>query len=320
MARRYNGGIKTGIASRTSSSASGIWDLPANQVERGASNWPGLYDGLYVFTNATFTPGGQAGSTGPSLAQAKTGLTGTGVDVWKNNTAFFNTSSGIQLWTVPDTGTYTIETWGARGSDESNAGRGGLGARMRGDFVLTKGEILRIIVGQVGGPSGNGGGGGTYVYRNATDTYPLIVAGGGGGWGSSGGSATSGTTATSGLQGSGGSYAGGSGGYGGSTATNSGWGGAGAGWLSNGQDGGSYGGVAYAPRNGGNGGNIFTCAGSYGGFGGGGGGGCNGGGGGGGYSGGGTSGGGAGSYNGGSNQSNTSGARNGDGQVTITKI
>ena len=275
---------------------------------------------LYAFSTSTFTPGGQAGSTGPSLTTARSGLSGTGTDAWKNNTEFFNTSNGIQLWTVPQTGTYRIEIWGAQGGDENSAGRGGLGARMRGDFELTESETIRIIVGQKANMSRNGAGGGTYVFRSATDSLPLIVAGGGGGWGSSGGSAHGGTTSTSGLQGVGGSYLGGTNGNGGSTATNSGWGGAGAGWLTNGQDGGSYGGIAYAPRNNAAGGNVFACSGGFGGFGGGGGGGCNGGGGGGGFSGGGTSGGGGGSYNSGTNQSNTSAQRTNDGQVTIALV
>lgn len=318
MGRRFNGGVRGKLPTISTSSASGMWDLLVAHAEKSVSTWPIL--ALYGFANATFTPGGQTGPTGPSLAQAVNGLTGTNVNSWKNNTSYFNTSNGIQLWTVPATGTYRIEAWGAQGGDEGNAGRGGLGARMRGDFSLTQGEIIRIIVGQKANMARNGGGGGTYVFRNATDSLPLIVAGGGGGWGSSGGSASAGSSATSGLQGSGGSYAGGSNGNGGSTATNSGWGGAGAGWLTNGQDGGSYGGIAYAPRNGGAGGNIFTCSGGFGGFGGGGGGGCNGGGGGGGFSGGGTSGGGGGSYNGGSNQSNSSGVKTDDGQVTITLL
>lgn len=276
--------------------------------------------GLYAFTTATFTPGGQTGPTGPSLATARAGLTGTGTDAWKNDTAFFNTSNGIQLWTVPRDGTYRIETWGAQGGDEGSAGRGGAGARMRGDFVLTLGETIRIIVGQKANMTRNGGGGGTYVFRNANDSLPLIVAGGGGGWGSSGAAASGGTTSTSGLTGFGGGYAGGTGGNGGVTAFNSGWGGAGAGWLTNGGDGGTYGGIAYAPRNGAAGGNTFACNGGFGGFGGGGGGGCNGGGAGGGYSGGGCGGGGGGSYNGGANQSNSSDAQTNDGQVQITLV
>ena len=287
------------------------------------TDWVPLADagggGLYDFSTATFTPGGKTGHDGPSLTQARNGISGG--DAFKNDTQFFNTSGGIMSWTVPTDGTYRIECWGAQGGDEGNSGRGGRGARMRGDFNLTEGETIRIIVGQRANMSRNGAGGGTYVFKNATDSQPLIVAGGGGGAGSSGSyNTTGGQTGTSGGTSYGGSYASGTGGNGGSTATNSGWGSAGAGWYTNGQDGGSYGGIAYAPRNGALGGNRFVCSGGFGGFGGGGGGGCNGGGGGGGYSGGGCSGGGGGSYNSGSNQSNTGSNKTNDGQVTITLL
>ena len=57
---------------------------------------------------------------------------------------------------------------------------------MIGNFMLTKDEIIRILVGQRGrGISKNstkktaGGGGGTFVVRG--DNKPLIIAGGGGG-------------------------------------------------------------------------------------------------------------------------------------------
>lgn len=275
---------------------------------------------LYDFIGARFG-NGTTGNTGPSLTQAKnavTALLGGSVD-FKNDTDFFNTSSGVVLWTVPKSGVYRIKCAGAKGGDEGNANRGGNGAIMQGDFELIDGEIIRLLVGQQANMSRNGAGGGTFVYRNATDTYPLIAAGGGGGWGGSGGNASNATTGTSGNTTYGASYASGTNGQGGSTATGSGWGGAGAGWLANGQSGGSYGGIAYAPRNGGAGGNIFTCNGGFGGFGGGGGGGCNGGGGGGGYSGGGCSGGGGGSYNAGDNQVNTVG-NTGHGYVEITAL
>lgn len=102
--------------------------------------------GLYEFTTAIFTPGGASAQNGPSLSQAISGLTGTGVDAWKNNTAYFNTTNGIQLWTVPATGTYTIEAFGAQGGS-SGSRIGGKGTRMSGNFTLTEGEIIRILVG-----------------------------------------------------------------------------------------------------------------------------------------------------------------------------
>lgn len=145
---------------------------------------------LYSFTSATFTPGGATFRTGPTLAQAVSGLTGTGVDAWKNNTTYFNTSNGIQLWKVPATGVYTIDCYGAQGG---NAGSqpGGLGARIKGNFSLTEGEIIRILVGQQGQSGAHtqdnqpmgAGGGGTYVIRTPYNTTPsiLTIAGGGGG-------------------------------------------------------------------------------------------------------------------------------------------
>ena len=94
--------------------------------------------------------------------------------------------SGIQLWTVPRTGEYRIEAIGASGGygKDSVIKTGGRGARMIGNFILTKDEIIHVLVGQKGkrGPSNSntaGGGGGTFVVRE--NNIPLIIAGGGGG-------------------------------------------------------------------------------------------------------------------------------------------
>ena len=59
-------------------------------------------------------------------------------------------SNGIQLWTVPHTGEYRIEAIGAPGgrSEDSVIEKGGRGARIIGNFTLTKNEIIRILVGQ----------------------------------------------------------------------------------------------------------------------------------------------------------------------------
>ena len=95
-------------------------------------------------------------------------------------------SSGIQLWTVPRTGEYRIEAIGASGgySEDSFIKTGGRGARMIGNFNLTKDEIIHVLVGQKGekgneNPKTAGGGGGTFVVRE--NNKPLIIAGGGGG-------------------------------------------------------------------------------------------------------------------------------------------
>ncbi|KAI8509154.1 hypothetical protein Bbelb_130020 [Branchiostoma belcheri] len=91
---------------------------------------------------------------------------------------------GIQFFTVPQTGNYTIEAAGAAagwtGGNKSNRGKG---AKVMGTFHLEEGEELKILVGQEGvenrkGPAA-GGGGGTFVTKS--DDSPLIIAGGGGG-------------------------------------------------------------------------------------------------------------------------------------------
>jgi hypothetical protein len=244
---------------------------------------------------------------------------------------FNNSSTGrsgtLQTYTVPTTGTYLIEAWGSEGG--TGVSIGGLGARMYGEFDLTAGQTLNILVGQEGmgtiGSSGGGsGGGGTFVLEGST----LLIAAGGGGGGSyrntqPGDPGTGGTTATDGLRGNSSSVGagsiGGTGGNGGTAGTNAAGGG---GYSGNGLTSSAVtGGSAYV--NGGFGG--LNGSGSYtsdGGFGGGGGG-QHGGGGGGGYSGGGggTSnygGGGGGSYNSGTNQDNTAAVRSGHGQVVIT--
>lgn len=96
---------------------------------------------------------------------------------------------GIQMWQVPRNGSYVIEAWGASGQDSQTepVRKGGKGAYMKGTFNLTRGTLLRILIGQRG-RRGNveddmtgGGGGGTFVVLSTGS--PLIIAGGGGGGG-----------------------------------------------------------------------------------------------------------------------------------------
>ena len=190
--------------------------------------------GLYAFTAATFTPGGKTGSSGPSLAQARSGLTGTDVSTWKNDTQYFNTSSGIMVWTVPADGVYSIDCYGAGGAfcTRENA-NGGTGARIKGSFTLTSGQLINLVVGQAGrsqtnGWGGGGGGGGTFAWNPLSPSNPLIAAGGGGGGGRSSIGQQNAYTGTSGGQGSNGGSVGGTNGNPG--AGNSCGGGGGQGW------------------------------------------------------------------------------------------
>ena len=76
------------------------------------------------------------------------------------------TTNGIQTWTVPSTGMYRITALGASSGQNSDSARlPGLGATMEGKFSLTGGEVLQILVGQMGenhpGYACGGGGGGS---------------------------------------------------------------------------------------------------------------------------------------------------------------
>ena len=244
-------------------------------------------------------------------------------------------NGGIQIWSVPITGVYSVTAWGASGGlDTNNNGAvgwtsGGKGARIKGLFKLNAGEKLNILVGQKGEDGSviqvvGGGGGGTFVIMG--DDTPLVIAGGGGG----GAKIESVNTSLNGDPGQAtenGSRHGGYNGLGGRRCPHSDKieGSGGGGYQGNGKSSATCsGGQSFL--NGGLGG-VSRPGISNGGFGGGGaatsypGGG-------GGYSGGGieakehkqTVAGGGGSYNGGTNQENTEGVRRGDGKVIITLI
>ena len=289
--------------------------------------------GTFTFTNC-----GATGRTGPTQSQINSTYT-SGNSL--NGGVTINTQ-GIQEWTVPATATYTIEAYGAQGGGDY----GGKGAKIVGTFNLSEGDVLKILVGQVGyhntsNSSGrsSGGGGGTYVtkspYNNTSSI--LVIAGGGGGQGLSQSCSTEnltgigGSTGNDGLSGVTTRLANiyGTGGNGGSRSASTGAS-CGAGFIGNSAAyGGSWANRAYSFVNGGEGADVNNSPtyGADGGFGGGGGG-AFGGGGGGGYSGGGTGdynspcrdsgGGGGGSYNSGSNQSNTADNWEGHGKVIIT--
>ena len=295
-------------------------------------------DGLYAFSSHTFTRGNQTGaqltggtqqgdpggfSKGPTFAQMKSAYAS---EIWELDTAWFNEISGkqgIQLWTVPESGTYRMTVLGARGGLCSDGNPNpGEGAHLVADFVFAKNLKLVIIVGQTGRTpnsradadlnSGTGGGGASWVFKYtaspfATYTNDLyMVAGGGGG---ARHTSVAGGNAYGTSQGSiGGGGAGGTGGCGG-----------GAGWTGDGTGTGTYGDHTggFSPANGAKGGlpAEYSAYASEGGFGGGGGNGF------------GTTGGGGGGATGGrgSNSSNAAGLGgtsyimpNGTGGVTVS--
>lgn len=133
--------------------------------------------------NFTFTNLGAVGAKGPTSTQ---GYKGTNLE------GTVQLHKGIQLWTVPYRGTYSIDALGASGWNGTNSSqtssewrKGGFGARIKAHFYLMEGTVLKILVGQRGlcAPLGQrrpgGGGGGTFV--TLEDNSPLVIAGGGGG-------------------------------------------------------------------------------------------------------------------------------------------
>jgi PEP-CTERM motif len=145
----------------------------------------------------------------------------------------FNDTGSIVSFTVPTSGVYEIDAFGAQGG--VNAGisgpSAGLGAEASGEFNLTANETVSILVGGQGGngsglDGGGGGGGGSFVaLANVTSLPPgcssahglvcpelsgalLVAAGGGGG----AGTLWSGVDGQSGTSGAGGHITGGAGG------------------------------------------------------------------------------------------------------------
>jgi hypothetical protein len=216
---------------------------------------------LYQFTTYTFTNAGSTGTTGPLIASVRSAYSGA---TWAQNASYLSmTTQGIQLWTVPATGTYSITVGGASGGS-ANGNIGGYGRIVTASFIFQSGDILRILVGQAGGSEATygailfagGGGGGTFVANNANT---LLIAGGGGGGAGTGYTGTS--IAGPGLNGSAtiygllpGNTPGATGGLGGivDPAMVGNAGGAGGGFSTNGVNGAGFGGASYL--NGGNGG------------------------------------------------------------------
>lgn len=132
--------------------------------------------------NHTFTNCSQTGRTGPSLNQCQNSYNNS--DILREDFDF-KVNDGIQIFTINKTGTYRIEANGARGGDGNGNYRGGRGVSLVGDFFLNKNDIIKILVGQQGETAFysndyyGGGGGASYVVTS--DNQPLIVAAAGNG-------------------------------------------------------------------------------------------------------------------------------------------
>ena len=178
-------GLPSYLDQRTATPAGGAAELidrdNANRVAyENSLGTPNIFtDAIKQWTNTKTT-------IGVSTTTEITHLEGGGKDTKK-----FAYTGGVQTFVAPANGAYTLEVWGAEGG---TSGFGGKGGYSKGTINLTKGQTLYIYVGGQtgfnGGGSGHGratdsGGGGTDIRVNGSALgNRVIVAGGGGGWGS----------------------------------------------------------------------------------------------------------------------------------------
>lgn len=177
----------------------------------------------YAFAGWSKTPGGSIVYANGQTVYETSNL--TLYAVWVQSVVNFGYTGGIQTYTIPYTGTYRLEVWGAQGGNN-----GGYGGYSIGNSYLQAGKTLYIGVGGAGqitlggfngggngasgetnlNTSGGGGGGAThialYTNRGILSNYNsyrgeiAIVAGGGGG---SGGNYEGGTMTVPGGSGGG---------------------------------------------------------------------------------------------------------------------
>lgn len=139
-------------------------------------------EALYYFTTHTFTNCWMTWNTWPTLVACRSSYATS----WSGNDNFFNQAHAqwIQLWTVPKTGRYSIDAYGAQGWNGTSSYIWWLWARMKGDFYLIRWEKIQILVWQRWGDNASYKSWwwwwGTFV-TDSSNT-PLVVSGWWGGW------------------------------------------------------------------------------------------------------------------------------------------
>ena len=146
-----------------------------------------------------------------ALVAGLSGFMGTAANaqVCTGTTTNFGFTGALDTYTVPAgvTSANIIVRGAAGGTAPGSTFAGGLGAEVSGDFPVTPGAVLTILVGGSGGTT-NGGGGGSFV-TDSSNT-PIAIAGGGGGSGNGDDSPTKdGQAGTAGAAGTGGGSSGG---------------------------------------------------------------------------------------------------------------
>jgi hypothetical protein len=111
------------------------------------------------------------GRMGMTLGQARTKLADQyGFATWGNDTSLFDVAGGVMFWRVPESGTYRLDAYGSEAGTTTASGDG---RGIRGFIELTSGVVLRILCGQRGVSSGNYSGGG------GASSVALVCLGGG---------------------------------------------------------------------------------------------------------------------------------------------
>ena len=100
-----------------------------------------LLGGVCISQTYTFTSATATGNIGPTQAMVNSEYVGTTLD------GSVTVTGGIQYWVVPANGIYLIEAFGGQGYGAF----GGRGAHISGEFNLTAGTTLKILVGQRAG-------------------------------------------------------------------------------------------------------------------------------------------------------------------------
>lgn len=187
--------------------------IPKNESDK-------IYDAKFSKNNTVrnkgyhFSTCGKKGTKGPTKQMCSDHYRGTNTEV--NMKAEKMPMAGIQEWTVPHTGVYTVVARGAGGGRGMRNNKVSRGSVVRASFNWSEGEVIFILVGQQGiGPCisteetcprlrkkrdlkilknvmkdlsnsdvGGGGGGGTFLFKKNplnNRPMPLLIAGGGGG-------------------------------------------------------------------------------------------------------------------------------------------
>jgi hypothetical protein len=123
------------------------------------------------------------GRMGMTLGQARSKFNSSvAFASWGNDTTLFDVCGGVIFWRVPQTGIYQFDCYGSEAGTTSGSGDG---RGIRGSVSLTSGNVLRILCGQRGVSSGNyAGGGGASAVALVTlggGFKPLLIGGAGNG-------------------------------------------------------------------------------------------------------------------------------------------